>query len=129
MFATDKARPRTVGLTAATSRSVVKRRGGYEGGKSDGGKGPRHPGETTTAEFMNRMAADHHGKRQPDLKTKLLTSYKAGNRNYEKIHLDGYDQSDVITGKGATKRKEFYYFTETTLHGVRYGDWKFLFKK
>lgn len=66
---------------------------------------------------------------QPDLKTKLLTSYKAGARSYERIHLDGYDQSDLITGKGTTKRKEFYYFTETTLHGVRYGDWKFLFKK
>lgn len=44
---------------------------------------------------------------QPDLKTKLLTSYKAGDRSYEKIYLDGYDQSDVITGKGVSKREEF----------------------
>ncbi|MEH6486218.1 MULTISPECIES: arylsulfatase [Pseudomonas] len=66
---------------------------------------------------------------EPDLKDKLLTSFTAGDRTYQKIHLDGYDQSDLITGKGPTKRKEFYYFTETTLHGVRYGDWKFLFKK
>lgn len=36
-------------------------------------------------------------------------------------------QTDVITGTGKTKRREFYYFTETKLHGVRYGDWKFLF--
>ena len=66
---------------------------------------------------------------EPDLKSKLLTRYQAGDRTYNKIHLDGYNQSDQITGKGKSKRKEFYYFTETTLHGVRYGDWKFLFKK
>ena len=34
----------------------------------------------------------------------------------------------MITGKGPTKRQEFYYFTETVLHGLRYGDWKILFK-
>lgn len=66
---------------------------------------------------------------EPDLKKELLSSYKAGNRSYEKIHLDGYDQTPLLTGKGPSNRKEFYYFTETTLHGVRYGDWKFLFKK
>jgi arylsulfatase A-like enzyme len=66
---------------------------------------------------------------EPELKKKLLTSYKAGDRSYEKIHLDGYDQTPLITGKGPSNRKEFFYFTETTLHGVRMGDWKFLFKK
>lgn len=66
---------------------------------------------------------------EPDLKQKLLTNYKAGERSYEKIHLDGYDQTPLLTGKGPSNRKEFYYFTETTLHGVRSGDWKFLFKK
>ncbi len=65
---------------------------------------------------------------QPDLKEKLLKGYKVGNNTY-KVHLDGYDQTDTITSKGPTKRKEFYYFTESTLHGLRYGDWKFLFKK
>lgn len=30
--------------------------------------------------------------------------------------------------KRKSKRKDFYYFTEMTLHGLRYGDWKFLFK-
>ena len=109
--------------------------GGYEGGF----KVPMVvkwpgviPANTTTAEFMTMedwLPTIMAQVGQPDLKTKLLTSYKAGDRSYEKIHLDGYDQSDILTGKGKTKRKEFYYFTETTLHGVRYGDWKFLFKK
>ncbi|XZE18186.1 arylsulfatase [Pirellulaceae bacterium SH449] len=90
------------------------------------------PANTTTAEFMTMedwLPTIMAKVGQPDLKSNLLTRYKAGDRTYEKIHLDGYDQSDVITGKGASKRKEFFYFTETTLHGVRYGDWKFLFKK
>lgn len=66
---------------------------------------------------------------QPDLKKKLLTRHAAGNRSYEKIHLDGYDQTPLITGKGPSSRKEFFYLTEATMHGVRLGDWKFLFKK
>ena len=65
---------------------------------------------------------------QRDLKDSLLKGHQVGKMNY-KVHLDGVDQTDLITQKGPTKRKEFYYFTETTLHGLRYGDWKFLFKK
>ena len=47
-------------------------------------------------------------------------------RDY-KVHLDGYDQSDILLNQGQSKRKEFYYFTETKFHGLRYGDWKLLF--
>ena len=46
-----------------------------------------------------------------------------------KVHLDGYDKSDMIFNDGKSKRKDFYYFTETTFHGFRYGDWKFLYEK
>ncbi len=63
---------------------------------------------------------------QPDLKEKLLKGHDIGGKTY-KVYLDGYDQTDILTGKGPTKRKDFYYFTETTLHGNRYGNWKFLF--
>jgi len=109
-------------------------------GGSEGGfrvpmlvKWPGHiPAGTTTGGFMTHedwiptlMAAVG----EPNLKGKLLTSYKAGDNTYTRIHLDGYDQTDLITGKGPSKRKEFYYFTETKLHGVRYGDFKFLFVK
>ena len=64
---------------------------------------------------------------QPDLREKLLKGHAVGNTTY-KVHLDGVDQSELISGQGPSKRKEFYYFTETTLHGLRYGDWKVLFK-
>ncbi|WP_201282560.1 arylsulfatase [Novosphingobium sp. TCA1] len=65
---------------------------------------------------------------EDDLKEALLEGKTIGNTTY-KVHLDGYDQTDVLTGSGKSKRMDFYYFTETTLHGLRYGDWKFLFKK
>lgn len=108
--------------------------GGYEGGF----RVPmivKWPGEipagTTTGEFMimeDWLPTIMSGLGQPDLKQKLLKGHKVGGRKY-KVHLDGIDQTDLITAKGPTKRKEFYYITETTLHGLRYGDFKFLFVK
>ena len=65
---------------------------------------------------------------QPNLREQLLDGLDVEDMNY-RVHLDGVDQSDVIFGTGPSKRLEFYYFTETTLHGLRYGNWKFLFKK
>ncbi|MGC2640893.1 MAG: arylsulfatase, partial [Pseudolabrys sp.] len=40
---------------------------------------------------------------------------------------DGYDQTDLITGKGPSKRNEIWYFTETTLAAARIGDFKYRF--
>jgi arylsulfatase A-like enzyme len=107
--------------------------GGYEGGF----KVPmvvRWPGKIaagkTSGEFMTMedwIPTIMSMLGQPDLKTQLLSGHQIGDKTY-KVHLDGYDQTDILTGKGPTKRKDFYYFTETTLHGIRYGDWKFLFK-
>lgn len=54
-----------------------------------------------------------------DLKEKMLTGYKG-----HKAHLDGYNQLDMITGKGESNRKEIYYYERTKLQAVRYGDWK-----
>jgi len=64
---------------------------------------------------------------QPDLGERLLHGTTIGEREY-RVHLDGVDQSELVTGAGPSKRREFYYFTETVLHGLRYGDWKVLFK-
>jgi arylsulfatase A-like enzyme len=44
-----------------------------------------------------------------------------------RVHLDGYDQTDLITGKGPSKRHEIFYFTETTLSATRIGDYKYRF--
>ena len=60
------------------------------------------------------------------LKQDLKSGKKVGDKKF-KNHLDGYDQSDLVLNNGKTKRKEFFYFTESKFHAVRYGDWKFLF--
>jgi arylsulfatase A-like enzyme len=65
----------------------------------------------------------------PDVKEKLLTGYKAGNATY-KVHLDGYNLLPYLKGE-ETKgpRKEFFYFSdEGDLTGLRYDNWKFVFR-
>jgi arylsulfatase A-like enzyme len=44
-----------------------------------------------------------------------------------KVHLDGYDQMDLITGKGPSKRHEIWYFAEGTLGAARVDDFKYRF--
>jgi arylsulfatase A-like enzyme len=44
-----------------------------------------------------------------------------------KVHLDGYDQTDLITGKGPSKRHEIWYFAEGTLGAARIDDYKYRF--
>jgi arylsulfatase len=56
----------------------------------------------------------------------LKKGKQLGERNY-KVHLDGYNQLDFITGKGPSKRKEILYFAEGTLGAVRIGDYKYRF--
>jgi arylsulfatase A-like enzyme len=64
---------------------------------------------------------------QPDIKDKLLNGYSAGGKTY-KVHLDGYDQTAMLTGKGPGARKEFFYFTDDgSLSALRYNNWKMLF--
>jgi len=64
---------------------------------------------------------------EPDIKDKLLTGYLAGGKTY-KVHLDGYDQTAMLTGSGPGARKEFFYFTDDgSLSAVRYNNWKMLF--
>jgi len=43
-----------------------------------------------------------------------------------KVHLDGYDQTDLLTG-GESAREELWYFTESTLAAARIGDYKYTF--
>ena len=43
------------------------------------------------------------------------------------MHLDGYNQLPLITGKGKSARNEIFYFAESTLGAVRVGDFKYRF--
>ncbi len=54
----------------------------------------------------------------------MLKGKQLGDRTY-KVHLDGYDQTNVLTGKGPSNRHEIFYFAEGTLGAVRIDDWKY----
>ncbi len=62
----------------------------------------------------------------PHIVDELARGKRIGDKDY-KVHLDGYDQLDLLTGNGPTKRDEIWYFAESTLGAVRIGDWKFRF--
>src|SRR3954452_20671518 len=64
--------------------------------------------------------------RAPGITEELLKGKPIGDQTY-KVHLDGYDQTDVITGKGPSNRHEVFYFTEGTLSAVRINDFKYRF--
>jgi len=65
----------------------------------------------------------------PDVKEKLLTGYKAGNKTF-KNHLDGYNFLPFFKGEVAQgPRHEFFYFTDNgDLTALRYDAWKVSFK-
>ncbi len=62
----------------------------------------------------------------PNITGELLTGKKIGDQTF-KVHLDGYNQLDLITGKGPSARHEVFYFTEVTLSAVRVDDYKYRF--
>jgi arylsulfatase A-like enzyme len=61
-----------------------------------------------------------------DIKQQLLQGLKIGDRTY-KNHLDGYNQMDLLTGKGPSARHEIFYFGESQLGAIRIDDFKFQF--
>jgi len=62
----------------------------------------------------------------PNIVEELKQGKDLGGKTY-KVHLDGYDQTDLFTGKGASKRHDIFYFAETTLGAVRIDDFKYRF--
>ena len=64
---------------------------------------------------------------EPQVKEKLLAGYTAGPKTF-KVHLDGYNITDYLAGRGPDPRKEFIYFVDDgTLVGLRYQQWKIVF--
>ena len=62
----------------------------------------------------------------PNIKEQLLQGVKLGDVTY-KNHLDGYDQTAAIAGKGPSARHELFYLGESTIGAVRIDDYKFRF--
>ena len=62
----------------------------------------------------------------PTIVDELKKGKKIGDTSY-KVHLDGYNQMDLITGKGVSNRHEVFYFAESSLGAVRIDDYKYRF--
>ena len=61
---------------------------------------------------------------EPGVKEKLLKGHRAGDKTYN-VYLDGYDQTDLLAGKGPGKRNTIYYFDDNAnFNAIRWGDWK-----
>ena len=62
----------------------------------------------------------------PNITQQLLQGVTLDGRTY-KNHLDGYNQMDLLTGKGPSARHEVFYFAEANLGAIRIDDFKFQF--
>jgi arylsulfatase A-like enzyme len=62
----------------------------------------------------------------PEITNQLLHGAELGGRRY-KNHLDGYDQIDLLTGNGRSRRHEIWYFGGPHLGALRIDDFKFQF--
>jgi arylsulfatase len=62
----------------------------------------------------------------PNIATELRQGKQVGDRTY-KVHLDGYDQTQMLTGKGSSNRHEIFYFAETNFGALRMDDYKYRF--
>ncbi|MFH0344408.1 MAG: arylsulfatase [Chromatiales bacterium] len=63
----------------------------------------------------------------PDIKAKLMKGHQVGRRTF-KVHLDGYNVTDALAGKGPSPRNEFFYFNDDgSLVALRYNQWKLVF--
>jgi arylsulfatase A-like enzyme len=62
----------------------------------------------------------------PNVTDQLLKGANLGGKTY-KNHLDGYNQLDLLTGKGPSARHEFFYFEGPHLGALRTDDFKFQF--
>ncbi|MDI3514412.1 MAG: hypothetical protein PWP40_1641 [Rhodocyclaceae bacterium] len=64
---------------------------------------------------------------EPDVKEKLKTGHTANGKAF-KVHLDGYDQRELLAGTGPGQRQEIFYFDDNgNLNAVRVRDWKATF--
>ena len=64
---------------------------------------------------------------EPDIKAKLKAGYRAGDKTF-KVHLDGYDQVPLLTGKGPGARDTIFYFDDNAnFNALRWNDWKIHF--
>jgi arylsulfatase A-like enzyme len=94
----------------------------------------RWPGVVEADSVINELFAHGdwlptliHAAGVPDIGAKLLKGYKAAGKTY-KVHLDGYDQTDLLKGDGEGTRREFHHITDDGDYAAfRYDKWKITF--
>jgi arylsulfatase len=60
----------------------------------------------------------------PDIVEKLREGHEANGKSF-KVHIDGYDQTALLSGEGPSAREEIFYFDDRgSLNAVRIRDWK-----
>lgn len=57
------------------------------------------------------------------VKDDLLKGKSIAGREY-KVHIDGYNQLDMLTKGAKSKRVEFFYYGENSLNAIRVNQWK-----
>jgi arylsulfatase len=62
----------------------------------------------------------------PNIAEELKIGKSLNGKTY-KVHLDGYNQLDMLTGQGPSNRDVLYYFAQNDLGAVRVGDFKYRF--
>lgn len=64
----------------------------------------------------------------PDVKEQMKTGFQSGTKNF-KVHLDGYDLTDLLKGSTQTPPRDvMYYFDQGgNLNAIRWNDWKLSF--
>jgi arylsulfatase A-like enzyme len=66
---------------------------------------------------------------EPGIVQKCLDGHDAGDKHF-KVHLDGYDQTMLLSGQAETRRDEFFYFGDDgELVAMRYKRFKFVFEE
>ncbi len=61
-----------------------------------------------------------------NIKEELKQGMNLNGKTY-KVHLDGYNQLDLLEGKGESNRDVLYYFAQDKLGAIRVGDYKYRF--
>jgi arylsulfatase A-like enzyme len=94
----------------------------------------RWPGKVPSGKVLNGVmsgmdwfptfvaAAGYEG----DIAADLRKGKELNGKTY-KVHLDGYNQLDMLTKGGKSNRNELWYFAESTLGAARIGDFKYTF--
>jgi len=62
----------------------------------------------------------------PNIADDLKKGKELSGKTY-KVHLDGYDQTAMLTDGGKSARNELWYFAESTLGAARIGNYKYTF--